>query len=91
MKIPLRMRDRRCAIRACALVEPLAGEGVEPGALYPPFAVVCWDDARGRHEAHLRDPKPHVLRSDADAVRLSIALARRFIDTTLAGATMPAR
>ncbi|KWF16738.1 hypothetical protein [Burkholderia pseudomultivorans] len=90
MEIPLCMRYRRCEIRACALVEPLAGEGLELGALYQPLAVVCWYDAGGRHEAHLLDPKHHVFRSDADAVRLSIALAKRFIDTKLAGASMPA-
>ncbi|MCA3864017.1 MAG: hypothetical protein IOB81_35850, partial [Burkholderia sp.] len=46
--------------------------------------------ARGCHETHLLDPKHHVFRNDADALRISIALAKRFIDTQLAGACTPA-
>ncbi|MCA8095798.1 hypothetical protein LGM55_01055 [Burkholderia contaminans] len=68
----------------------MAGEGLELGALYEPLAVVVSRDARGCHEAHLLDPKHHVFRNDADAVRISIALAKRFIDTMLAGTLMPA-
>ncbi|MDR0244950.1 MAG: hypothetical protein LBJ65_25420 [Burkholderia sp.] len=90
MASPLCLTYRECAIRAVALVDPVAGEGLELGALYEPLAVVCWRDARGCHEAHLLDPKHHVFRNDADALRISIALAKRFIDTQLAGACMPA-
>jgi len=60
-----------------------------PGALYQPHAVVCRRDAGGRHEAHLLDPKHPVFRDDADATRVSIALAKRFIDSTLAGLCIP--
>nr|WP_319002106.1 hypothetical protein [Burkholderia contaminans] len=84
------MTYRQCGIRAVALVDPVAGEGLELGALYEPLAVVVSRDARGCHEAHLLDPKHHVFRNDADAVRISIALAKRFIDTMLAGTLMPA-
>ncbi|MBU9628456.1 hypothetical protein KTE60_04065 [Burkholderia multivorans] len=90
MESALCLRYRQCEIRACALVEPAAGEGLELGALYLPLAVVCWRDAQGRHEVHLRDPKHHVLRHDTDALRISIALAKRFIDTKLVGTCMPA-
>jgi len=51
---------------------------------------VCWRDAQGRHEAHLLDPKHHVFCDDTDALRISIALAKRFIDTKLVGTFMPA-
>ncbi|KHK59623.1 hypothetical protein PI86_07300 [Burkholderia sp. A9] len=85
MESPLCLTYRQCEIRAGALVDAVAGEGLELGALYPPLAVVYWRDAGGRHEAHLLAPKHHVFRNDTDAVRVSIALARRFIDTKLAG------
>ncbi|MBJ9680760.1 MULTISPECIES: hypothetical protein [Burkholderia] len=90
MESPLCLRYRQCEIRACALVDAVAGEGLEPGPLYRPLAVVCWRDAQGRHEAHLLDPKHHVFRDDTDALRISIALAKRFIDTKLVGTFMPA-
>ncbi|MBY8603819.1 MAG: hypothetical protein IOC39_12555 [Burkholderia sp.] len=90
MTSPLCLTYRQCAIRAVALVDPVAGEGLELGALYQPLAVVIWRDARGCHETHLLDPKHHVFRNDADALRISIALAKRFIDTQLAGACTPA-
>ncbi|WP_175856694.1 hypothetical protein [Burkholderia anthina] len=90
MESPLCMTYRQCEIRAGALVDAVAGEGLELGALYQPLAVVYWCDARGRHEAHLLDPKHHVFRHDSDAVRISIALAKRFIDTKLVGTFMPA-
>ncbi|AXF25265.1 hypothetical protein CUJ89_29610 [Burkholderia pyrrocinia] len=89
MVSPLCLTYRQCAIRAVALVDPVAGEGLELGALYQPLAVVIWRDAGGCHEAHLLDPKHHVFRNDADAVRISIALAKRFIDTKLAGPCVP--
>ncbi|VWD61268.1 hypothetical protein [Burkholderia contaminans] len=89
MASPLCLTYRQCGIRAVALVDPVAGEGLELGALYEPLAVVIWHDADGCHEAHLLDPKHHVFRNDADAVRISIALAKRFIDTMLAGTFMP--
>ncbi|WP_027782283.1 MULTISPECIES: hypothetical protein [Burkholderia] len=90
MASPLRLTYRQCEIRAVAFVDPVAGEGLELGALYQPLAVVCWRDARGRHETHLLDPKHHVFRDDADALRVSIALAKRFIDTKLASTCLPA-
>ncbi|ABB12679.1 MULTISPECIES: hypothetical protein [Burkholderia] len=90
MASPLCLTYRQCGIRAVALVDPVAGEGLELGALYEPLAVVVWRDASGCHEAHLLDPKHHVFRNDADALRISIALAKRFIDTMLAGTFMPA-
>ncbi|AOK37382.1 hypothetical protein [Burkholderia cenocepacia] len=90
MASPFCLTYRQCEIRAVALVDPVAGEGLEPGALYQPLAVVCWGDARGCHETHLLDPKRHVFRNDADALRVSIALAKRFIDTQLASACLPA-
>ncbi|MBU9150658.1 hypothetical protein L0Z36_27620 [Burkholderia multivorans] len=90
MESPLCLRYRQCEIRACALVDAVAGEGLELGALYRPLAVVCWRDAQGRHQAHLLDPKHHVFRDDTDALRISIALAKRFIDTKLVGTFMPA-
>ncbi|EKS9914697.1 hypothetical protein [Burkholderia multivorans] len=90
MESPLCLRYRQCEIRACALVDAAAGEGLELGALYRPLAVVCWRDAQGRHQAHLLDPKHHVFRDDTDALRISIALAKRFIDTKLVGTFMPA-
>nr|WP_247682235.1 hypothetical protein [Burkholderia sp. Tr-862] len=43
----------------------------------------------GRHDAHLLSPGHHVFRNDADAVRVAIALAKRFIDTKLTGLVMP--
>ncbi|MEN2468839.1 MULTISPECIES: hypothetical protein [Burkholderia] len=89
MDSPLCLTYRQCGIRAVALVDPVAGEGLELGALYQPLAVVYWRDAGGCHEAHLLDPKHHVFRSDADALRISIALAKRFIDAKLADAAMP--
>ncbi|MBZ5789397.1 hypothetical protein K8353_04685 [Burkholderia contaminans] len=90
MASPLCLTYRQCGIRAVALVDPVAGEGLELGALYEPLAVVVWRDSRGCHEAHLLDPKHHVFRNDADAVRISIALAKRFIDTMLASTFTPA-
>ncbi|KAG8155573.1 hypothetical protein [Burkholderia catarinensis] len=92
MESPLCLTYRQCGIRAVALVDPVAGEGFELGTPYQPLAVVYWRDAGGCHEAHLLDPKHHVFRNDADtdAVRISIALAKRFIDTKLASACMPA-
>ncbi|MBY4871222.1 hypothetical protein DIE14_33760 [Burkholderia sp. Bp9017] len=90
MESPLCVTCRQCEIRAGALVDAVAGEGLELGALYQPLAVVYWGDAGGRHEAHLLDPKHDVFRNDSDAVGISIALAKRFIDTKLAGAFMPA-
>ncbi|VWC95364.1 hypothetical protein [Burkholderia lata] len=90
MASPLCLTYRQCGIRAVALVDPVAGEGLELGALYEPLAVVVWRDARGCHEAHLLDPKHHVFRNDADALRISIALAKRFIDTMLADTFTPA-
>lgn len=90
MASPLCLTYRQCAIRAVALVDPMAGEGLELGALYQPLAVVYWRDARGCHETHLLDPKHHVFRNDSDALRISIALAKRFIDAQLAGACTPA-
>lgn len=87
---PLCLTYHLCEIRAGARVDPAAGEGLALGALYQPLAVVCWRDADGRHEAHLLDPKHHVFRNDADAVRVSIALAKRFIDTKVAGPVKPA-
>jgi len=79
----------QCEIRAGALLDAVAGEGLEPGTLYQPHAVVCRRDAGGRHEAHLLDPKHPVFRDDADATRVSIALAKRCIDSTLAGLCIP--
>ncbi|HDR8907909.1 TPA: hypothetical protein QDA83_000746 [Burkholderia multivorans] len=76
MESPLCLRYRQCEIRACALVDAAAGEG--------------WCDAQGRREAHLLDPKHHAFRHDTDALRISIALAKRFIDTELVGICMPA-
>ncbi|MGU7773394.1 hypothetical protein ACV229_24850 [Burkholderia sp. MR1-5-21] len=90
MEAPLRLIYQHCEICASALIDPVAGEGLELGALYQPLAVVRWRDAGGRHEAHLLDPKHHVFRSDRDALKISIALAKRFIDTTLAGTDVPA-
>ncbi|HIC7210933.1 hypothetical protein [Burkholderia stabilis] len=90
MESPLCLTYRACEIRACALVDPAAGEGLELGALYRPLAVVHWRDAGGYHETHLLDPKHHVFRNHADAVRISVALAKRFIDTQLDGTIMPA-
>ena len=81
---------RQYEIHAGAWVDPVAGEGLELGALYQPLAVVYWCDAGGRHEAHLLDPKHHVFRNDADAIKVSIALAKRFIDTKVAGTVKPA-
>ncbi|WP_106409003.1 hypothetical protein [Burkholderia puraquae] len=68
----------------------MAGEGAERHALCEPLAVVAWHDAHGCHEAQLLGPTHHVFRHDTDAVRISIALAKRFIDTMLAGTLMPA-
>ena len=70
-------------------VDPVAGEGFALGVLYPPLAVVCWRDARVRNDAHLLDPTHHVFSNDADARRVAIAPANRFIDTKLAGLLMP--
>nr|WP_179404563.1 hypothetical protein [Burkholderia guangdongensis] len=81
---------RHCEICARALVDPVAGEGLELGALYEAVAVVRWNDGCGCHEAHLLDPKHHVFRSDHDALRISVALAKRFIDTKLSDAATPA-
>nr|WP_057925978.1 hypothetical protein [Burkholderia ambifaria] len=81
---------RQYEIHAGAWVDPMAGEGLELGALYQPLAVVYWCDAGGRHEAHLLDPKHHAFRNDADAIKVSIALAKRFIDTKVAGTVKPA-
>ncbi len=75
--------------RADVRVEPVAGEGFALGVLYPPLAVVCWRDARVRNDAHLLDPTHHVFSNDADARRVAIAPANRFIDTKLAGLLMP--
>jgi hypothetical protein len=90
MESRLCMTYRQYEIRASALVDAAAGEGLELGALYQPVAVVCWRDADGRHEVRVLDPKHHVFRHDADALRISIALAKRFIDTKLAGTAWPA-
>jgi hypothetical protein len=81
---------RRCVIRAVALVDPVAGEGFALGALYGPLAVVVWRDARGCRDARLLALKHHVFHNDADAVRIPVAPAKRFIDTMLAGTFTPA-
>lgn len=75
--------------RADVRVEPVAGEGFALGVLYPPLAVVCWRDAGIWNDAHLLGASHHAFRNDADARRVAIAPANRFIDTKLAGLLMP--
>nr|WP_241020929.1 hypothetical protein [Burkholderia sp. Ac-20344] len=77
-------------MRAVRLVDPVAGERLERGAPCKPLTVVVRHGAGGCHEAYLPAPKHHVFRNDADAARISISLAKRFIDTLLAGTLMPA-
>ncbi|VWC38418.1 hypothetical protein [Burkholderia lata] len=76
-------------IRSVRLVAPVAGERPELGAILKPLAVLVRHGAGECHEAHLLATKHPVFRNDADAVRISIALATRFIDTMLAGTFMP--
>ncbi|MBN3783550.1 hypothetical protein G3O06_39450 [Burkholderia sp. Ac-20345] len=89
MASPLCLTCRRGGIRLVGLAAPVADKRPELGAIYKPLAVVVRHRAGGCHEAHLLAPKHRVFRNDADAVRISIALATRFIDTLLAGAFMP--
>jgi len=65
------------------------GERPVLGAIDKPLAVVVRHRACGCYEAHLLAPQHCVFRNDADAVRISITLARRFIDTMLAGTFVP--
>ncbi len=34
---------------ACAQLDPVAGEGLELGAIYQPVAVIDWQDSTGSH------------------------------------------
>lgn len=60
-------------------VDPVAGEGFALGVKYLPRAIMCWrDGGGGRSDAHLLDPTHHVVRNDADACGVAIALVQRF-------------
>jgi hypothetical protein len=72
-------------IYACARLDPMAGEGLELGAVYQPAAVVEWQDGTGSHRKLLCDPKRRVFSHSRDALRIASAMAKRYIDTTLAG------
>ncbi|WP_334042745.1 hypothetical protein [Burkholderia ambifaria] len=75
--------------RADVRVDAVAGEGFRLGVKYPPHAVVCWHEVGIRNDAHLLGAGHNVFRNDADARRVAIAPAKRFIDTKLAGLLMP--
>ncbi|WP_244101973.1 hypothetical protein [Burkholderia ambifaria] len=70
-------------------VDAVAGECLTLGAQYPPHAVVCWREVGIWNDAHLLGAGHHVFSNDADARRVAIAPANRFIDTKLAGLLMP--
>ncbi|MGF6777132.1 hypothetical protein [Paraburkholderia sp. GAS334] len=73
-------------IWACAQIDPVAGEGLELGAIYQPVAVIQWDDRTGASRKKLLcDPKLRGYQSSGDALRIAAAMAKRYIDTTLMG------
>ncbi|MFM0732621.1 hypothetical protein PQQ52_19235 [Paraburkholderia sediminicola] len=73
-------------IPACAQLDLVASEGLELGAIYQPVAVIQRQDHTGAHrEKLLCDPKRRVFPRSGDALRIATAMAKRYIDTTLAG------
>jgi hypothetical protein len=69
---------------ACAQLDPVAGEGLELGAIYQPAAVIEWHDSTWAHRKLLCDPKRRIFHRSGDALRIAAAMAKRYIDTTLA-------
>jgi hypothetical protein len=79
-----------CQICACAQVDPVAGDGLELGAVYQPVAIIGWQDRAGSHRKKLLcDPKRRVFSCSGDALRIAAAMAKRYINTTLAGVCAP--
>ncbi len=76
---------RHCRIYACAQLDPMAGEGLELGAVYQPVAVIEWQDGTGSHRKLLCDPKRRVFPHSRDALKIASAMAKHYIDSTLAG------
>ncbi|WP_133648117.1 hypothetical protein [Paraburkholderia flava] len=74
-----------CQIRACAQIDARAADGLELGVLYQPIAVIEWCDSAGTHRKLLCDRKGRIFNCPEDALRLAAAMAKRFVDTTLAG------
>lgn len=72
---------RCCEIYACAQIDPEAGEGLELAVLYQPVAVIEWQDSTGSHRKLLCDPKRRVFVHSADALKIAIAMAKRYIDS----------
>ncbi|RKE39536.1 hypothetical protein B0G76_5967 [Paraburkholderia sp. BL23I1N1] len=70
---------------ACAQLDPVAGEGLELGAIYQPVAVIDWQDNTGSHRKLLCDQKRRVFLRSGNALRIAAAMAKRYIDRTLAG------
>jgi hypothetical protein len=74
--------DYRCAqIYACAQLDAVAGESLMLGALYQPVAVIEWQDRTGAHRKLICDPKQRVLGSAHVALKIAIAMAKRYVDT----------
>jgi hypothetical protein len=74
---------RCCQIYACAQLDAVAGEGLTFGALYQPVAVIEWQDAAGAHRKLICDPKQRVLASAHVALKIAVAMAKRYVDRLL--------
>lgn len=66
-------------ITAAARLNPVAGDCWQLQAVYRPLAMIAWHSGGKPLEKRLDDPK-HVFPDAHDALRVALAMAKRYID-----------
>jgi len=66
-------------ITAAARLNPVAGDCWQLQPVYKPLALIAWRSGGVSHEKRLDDPK-HVYADPHDALKVALALAKRYID-----------
>lgn len=67
-------------IAADARLDPIVGEGLQLNPVYEPIAFISWDSDQGLQEARVEAPEKRVFAEPADARKLALGLAKRYID-----------
>lgn len=66
-------------ITAAARLNPVAGDCWQLQPVYKPLALIAWRSGGKPYEKRLDDPK-HVFPDPQDALKVALALAKRYID-----------
>ncbi len=66
-------------ITAAARLNPVAGDCWQLQPVYKPLALIAWRSGGKSYEKRLDDPK-HVFADAQDALKVALALAKRYID-----------